>query len=109
MLPAHIRQRHKLLDTKSAVNNIHFPEDDGLKQAARRRLVFDEFFILQAALAIKRQNITQQHSAVTHEICFSREKEFFNILGFEPTRAQKRVMEDIKKDMQGVRQQAVSD
>jgi len=103
MLPAHIRQRHKLLDTKSAVNNIHFPEDDGLKQAARRRLVFDEFFILQAALAIKRQNITQQHSAVTHEICFSREKEFFNILGFEPTRAQKRVMEDIKKDMQGSR------
>ena len=100
MLPAYIRVRHKLLDIKSAINNIHFPADEGRRQTARRRIVFDEFFILQLALALRRQKIKSAPSAVSHEIDPLKEKEFFNLLVFEPTKAQKRVMEDIKRDMQ---------
>ena len=99
MLPAYIRVRHKLLDIKSAINNIHFPADEGQRQMARRRIVFDEFFILQLALALRRQKIKSLPSAVSHEIDSLKEKEFFNLLAFEPTKAQKRVMEDIKSDM----------
>ena len=100
MLPASMRARHKLLDIKTAINNIHFPADEGQRQAARRRIVFDEFFILQLALALRRQKIKSAPSAVLHEVNPSKEKEFFDLLAFEVTKAQKRVMEDIKKDMQ---------
>ena len=103
MLPAYIRARHKLLDIKSAIANIHFPADEGQRQTARRRIVFDEFFILQIALALKRQKIKSTPSAVSHKIDSSKEKDFFSLLTFEATKAQKRVMEDIKRDMQSTK------
>jgi ATP-dependent DNA helicase RecG len=103
MLPACIRQRQKLFDIKSAIDNIHFPSDEHQRHMARRRIVFDEFFILQLALAFRRQKIKNTPSTVSHKIDPSREKEFFDALAFEPTKAQSRVMEDIKADMQSAK------
>ena len=100
ILPAPIRARGKLLDIKSAVDNIHFPLDEHQRKMARERIVFDEFFILQLALALRRQKIKNTPSAVSHEIDPLREKEFFDVIEFKPTKAQMRVMEDIKTDMQ---------
>jgi ATP-dependent DNA helicase RecG len=100
ILPVDIRARHKLLDIRSAISNIHFPEDDNQRQMARKRIVFDEFFILQLALALRRQKIKNAVSTVSHKVDPLKEDEFFNALEFRPTNAQARVMEEIKKDMQ---------
>lgn len=43
-LPQNIKQRYNLIGQREAVGTIHFPPDRGSLQAARRRLIFDEFF-----------------------------------------------------------------
>jgi ATP-dependent DNA helicase RecG len=103
MLPVDIRARHKLLDIRSAISNIHFPVDEKQKQLARKRIVFDEFFILQLALALRRQKIKCAVSASPHRVDSLKEEEFFNALAFKSTSAQVRVMDEIKKDMQSTK------
>lgn len=98
-LPPEIRKRQDLIGYKKAVQDIHFPKTrvDYLK--ARKRLVFDELFLYQAALqAIRLQNM--QNSGHVME----RKKEvgkFKEGLPFSLTAAQERVYEEIVADMTG--------
>ncbi|MFH1867571.1 MAG: ATP-dependent DNA helicase RecG [Candidatus Omnitrophota bacterium] len=102
-MPTNIRARHKLLDMRSAVRNIHFPVNDRQMQEARRRLIFDEFFILQVALAIRKQKMKHGPEGKAHSIESKILDEFFKALPFELTDAQKKTIEDIKKDMSSSR------
>src|SRR5205823_8383691 len=54
-LPADIRERHGLMDAQPAVRNLHFPDSAAELEAARRRLIFEEFFLLQTLLALRRR------------------------------------------------------
>lgn len=49
-LPLAIRQQRQLRDRASSVEHLHFPQDVGDRESARRRLVFDEF--LRVSLAV---------------------------------------------------------
>lgn len=98
-LPTNIRARQRLLDLRSAIKNIHFPYNERQKDEARRRLVFDEFFILQLALAIKRYNAKYRALGISNKISEDFDKEFFSNLPFKLTDSQVNVIEDIKKDM----------
>jgi len=98
-MPTNIRARHHLIDIQSSVKNIHFPVNDRQKQEARRRLVFEEFFIHQLALALKRYKIKSAPGGKAHEIEEGIEDRFFSILSFDLTAAQKKVVDEIKKDM----------
>ena len=49
-IPERIRKKYKLCGRKFAVFNIHFPENDESFFAARKRLVFEELFLLQTKL-----------------------------------------------------------
>ncbi len=49
-IPENIRKKYNLCERKFAVFNIHFPENDESFFAARKRLVFEELFLLQAKL-----------------------------------------------------------
>ena len=46
-LPTVVREQYGLMELATSIQNIHFPEDSDTKGAARRRLIFDEFFYLQ--------------------------------------------------------------
>ncbi|MDH7568152.1 MAG: DNA helicase RecG, partial [Armatimonadota bacterium] len=59
-LPAALRARHRLMPIRDALRNIHQPEEASKLDLARRRLVFEEFFLLQLALA--RRKHTQQEA-----------------------------------------------
>src|SRR5437762_2157022 len=54
LLPAQVRERHRLPDIASALRQVHFPDDTARLLAARRRLAFDELLVLQLALAQRR-------------------------------------------------------
>lgn len=99
ILPVSIRARHRLLELKDAVKNIHFPVNESQKERARRRLVFDEFFLLQVALALRKHRLKKPPSGKTHKADPEREEEFFKALPFKPTPAQKKAIDDIKADM----------
>ncbi len=53
-LPADVRRRHRLMDRAEAIRAIHLPLDHDDEKRARRRLKWDEAFMLQAALARRR-------------------------------------------------------
>ncbi len=100
-LPLEIRKRNDLVGYKKAVQDIHFPKNrvDFIK--ARKRLVFDELFLYQAALrAIRLQN--DQESC--HVMVQKREvEELLKSLPFTLTGAQRKVYDEILADLCGGR------
>lgn len=99
-LPSALRQEYSLIEVTEAIAHIHFPPDGVALAAARRRLVFDEFFYLQLGL-LKRRKAQQKEQigavlAPTGELI----DEFYRILPFQLTGAQKRVINDILNDLQ---------
>lgn len=55
-LPSQIRQQERLLTLQDALTNLHFPNTERQAQAARRRLAFDEMFILQFTALLRRKS-----------------------------------------------------
>ena len=98
-LPADLRKRQNLLAYRKAIHDIHFPKNQLEYRKARKRLVFDEFFLYQAALqAIRIKNYKPSSHVMIQN---KRLEEFANNLPYELTAAQKRVYEEIEKDMTG--------
>jgi len=99
-LPHELRKRYSFIPLAEALNNIHFPEDFFRQKEARRRLVFEEFFLLQSALALKRKEYKKEPG-----ISFSVEgelvKSFFHSLPYSLTSSQKKVIGEILEDMRG--------
>jgi len=99
-LPSWIRTRHGLLGAREALRAIHFPESFEERDAARRRLVFEEFFLLQVALARRRLAATAQQHGARFEAPPERIAALLRrILPFELTRAQVRAIADIAADV----------
>jgi ATP-dependent DNA helicase RecG len=105
-VPGDIFARNNLLPLRNAVKEAHFPEEYGDVSAlnkglspAHKRLVFDEFFLLELGLAVlKKREITERG------IIFNVENDLINTflqgLPFELTNAQKGVLADIRSDME---------
>ena len=52
ILPTEIRGKYNLIGIKEAIRNIHFPSNRTVLEASKRRLIFEELFILQLGLFI---------------------------------------------------------
>lgn len=101
-LPEYILKRFNLVTLDRAIRDIHFPKTDGALQKARDRLIFDELFILQLSLlTLKEDNSTADTKNIINKDYTS---EFFSILPFEPTNAQKRAVNEAIADMQSGKQ-----
>lgn len=96
-IPKCIRMENKLCDRNFAVQNIHFPEDDNSFFISRRRLVFDELFVLQTSLLKMKSSVKDGKLGliIKNE---EAEKEITKAIGFELTNAQKKVIDEIKAD-----------
>jgi len=101
-LPANIRLKRQLPDLVEAIHEVHFPTNlrpgdlrTG-RSPAQRRLIFDEFFMLQLVLALKRRKASQQRG-----IAFRVQDigEMYRFLPFRLTGAQTRVIHEIIDDM----------
>lgn len=101
-LPENIIKRYDLVSLDTAIRDIHFPKDDEALQKARDRLIFDELFILQLSLlCLKNENTEITTNNIIKE---SYVDEFFGLLPFEPTNAQKRAVNEAISDMQSGKQ-----
>ncbi|HEY9653765.1 MAG TPA: ATP-dependent DNA helicase RecG [Coleofasciculaceae cyanobacterium] len=99
-LPTVIRNQYGLIGVSDAIANIHFPPDAEILAAARRRLVFDEFFYLQLGFLQRRQAIKRQETSAALAPTGQLIDRFNQLLPFELTNAQKRVINDILNDLQ---------
>ena len=99
-LPEHIRAAHKLCHVRYAYENVHFPADDTALAIARRRLVFEELFLLTLGLRLLRERRT----TVAGHKCESVDMApFFASFPYEFTAAQRRAVDDCLRDMSAER------
>lgn len=99
ILPLDIRQQNQLIDRATAIQEIHFPSSDEYKEAARRRLAFDEFFLLELGLELKKQRWKIEEKGIAFHTKGKLLGRFIEALPFQLTSAQERVIEEIKSDM----------
>lgn len=100
-IPDNVRQKYNICEVNYAIHNIHFPVNFNDYTVARRRLVFEELFVLQSALLMKRNERTVNDGAVFDIKCT---REFTDSLPFEFTDAQKRTINEISKDVSSGKQ-----
>ncbi|MFA5143898.1 MAG: ATP-dependent DNA helicase RecG [Candidatus Omnitrophota bacterium] len=98
-LPTYILAREKLVDVKFAVRNIHFPVTFENLEKAYRRIVFEEFFMLQLALAVKKRERKTDERGLGHRVSGALVDSFLKSMPFELTQGQKKAMADIARDM----------
>jgi ATP-dependent DNA helicase RecG len=99
MLPREIRERHSLCDAQFAIMNIHFPETPEAQEAAKRRVAFEELFILQVQLARLRREAKGTVGGVVLEVRPEFLDAFKARLPFQLTRAQERAIRQIGADL----------
>ena len=99
-LPDAVRQEHSLCHSGYAYENIHFPADAEALALARRRMVFEELFILSCGL----QMLRSRRVDVAGPACAAADmEEFYGALPFSLTNAQRRAIGEAVADMRSGR------
>ncbi|MEJ2745966.1 MAG: ATP-dependent DNA helicase RecG, partial [bacterium] len=98
LLETSLREECGLCPISDAIKGIHFPESPAALEAARKRLVFDEFLPMQLAIHLKRRQLAEipGSSKKGGEVV----RRFLESLPFKLTRAQERVIAEIRADME---------
>ena len=107
-IPSAVRRRQRLLARSEALGAVHFPPAGSDVAAlnlgrdpARRRLAFEEFFLLQVALALKRRGRRTEPKGAELRMTPKVRARLRQVLPFRLTEAQKRVLREIKDDLVG--------
>ncbi len=104
-LPQYVMDELKLIPRKRAYVAIHQPRTSDELLHARRRIKFEELFFIQMELLLKKELRVQTIAGYTFAQIGNYFNDFYNNqLPFELTGAQKRVLKEIRKDMQSGRQ-----
>lgn len=98
-LPSTLLSRYRLLNRRDAYRAIHFPMNHGEIKQARRRIVYEEFLYFQLKMQALRKFEREHSKGVALKYHLPELKEFINSLPFSLTDAQKRVVNEILKDM----------
>ncbi|MDO4812996.1 MAG: ATP-dependent DNA helicase RecG [Eubacteriales bacterium] len=96
ILPDDVRLAHSLCHVRYAYENIHFPIDENALAIARRRLVFEELFLLTLGLHLLRSHRSGVQGPRCKSVNF---QGFYDALPFSLTNAQRRAIDDIARDM----------
>lgn len=102
LLPAELRRSNELAEINFAMRAIHFPKDMNDYEAARKRLVFDEFFFFMLNVRRMKENNSRQPN-LSRIADDTRTDEFIKKLPYELTNAQKRTWQEVSSDMNGER------
>ena len=98
-LPSALRSAERLSDRPAALAGVHFPDDEEQERDARRRLAFEELFLLQLALAGRRRARREAGRAMPLEPTGELVDPWRESLPFELTGDQRAAMEAIDRDL----------
>ncbi len=106
-LPLDLINRQKLISRSDALRRIHFPVDDAplssyeqSRSPAHLRLIFEEFFWVALAIALRRDERIKEPKGAIIEITDRVREEMLSVLPFTLTSAQERALNRILDDMQ---------
>ena len=97
-LPPELLTKYRMPDKATAVRAIHAPHSVGEANAARRRLIFEELYVLQLGIFLLRSHGRRAVGAPMHPLDLG---PFWRSLPFAPTGAQRRAAEEIAGDLCG--------
>jgi len=98
-LPTNIKSANKLINLKTALQHIHFPDTFLQLDPAKNRLAFDELFLLQLETLLKKQQ--WQKKKLTHKLNIDQNKilKLISNLPFKLTSAQNKSIKEILADL----------
>lgn len=96
IIPEQIRREFDILPAEDAYRAIHAPQSMAQAEQAKRRLIFEEFFVFSAGLSLMRAAREEKHCRPYENRDLSR---FYRALPFSLTGAQQRVIGQILEDL----------
>jgi ATP-dependent DNA helicase RecG len=106
-IPGDIRAREGWPSRRDALCAAHFPESDtpvealnSFRTPAQRRLIFEDFFVFQTGLALRRQQNAAVRKALVSSVDDRIRQAARSILPFKLTEGQKQALAEIVADMQ---------
>ncbi|MBQ7454596.1 MAG: ATP-dependent DNA helicase RecG, partial [Selenomonadaceae bacterium] len=100
ILPQEILSAQQLISLDEAMRAIHFPKDFAELDAARRRLAFDELFLIQCGLMMIKRQTQDERLGIVHRKNGALVKAALAKLPFTLTSDQKKVFRTVAKDME---------
>ncbi len=100
-VPSDLVGRLDLVSRDQAIVDIHFPASLEDAELARQRLVFDELFRLEVALALTKNRRAEEAKGIRHIETTELRDRFIGALPYRLTAAQQRVIDEIHQDMAG--------
>ena len=99
-IPESILKKYKILSREEALTDIHFPKNSKSIEEAKRRFAIEELLVLEMGILQKRFEIDNENkSKYTLEDKKTLVKKYLESLSFNLTKAQKRVITEIYKDL----------
>ncbi|MEK7702827.1 MAG: ATP-dependent DNA helicase RecG [Nitrospirota bacterium] len=106
IIPSTLIEKYKLISLSDAILECHFPSKDTSlsqlhsgKTMAHQRLAFNELFLLETGLALRKQKMTAKEAGISFQTNGALVKKMRRLLPFELTPAQESVISEIKNDM----------
>ncbi|MBR5227247.1 MAG: ATP-dependent DNA helicase RecG [Clostridia bacterium] len=97
IIPEVVREKYKLQGINESLKNIHLPKNLDEIDSARRRIIFEELYLMQLALnSLKYRNLQKDNGIKFQDVDYS---EFIKLLPFNLTGAQQKALAEIRKDM----------
>lgn len=98
-LPTYVRAKKKIADINFAVRNIHFPNSFDALEKSYKRIVFEEFLLLQIALARKKYGAKEAKNGLKHAGGDDLMESLKKLLPYELTEEQDRAIREVGSDM----------
>ena len=98
-LPDDLRHRVGLLGVQNAIAQAHYPDSDQDWNTARRRLAFDELFLMQLAVVQRKREWQEKGRGTSIDIDKTALQAFLESLPFDLTGAQEGALEEILGDL----------
>jgi ATP-dependent DNA helicase RecG len=103
ILPPELRERHGLAEAPQALRQVHLPDSLATATAGRRRFVYEEFLVLQVALALRRRDLRDRQQAPPLTVTPAIDARIRRLFPFRLTADQDRAVVEVCRDLAGDR------
>ncbi|MDR2006380.1 MAG: ATP-dependent DNA helicase RecG [Acidaminococcales bacterium] len=101
-IPDGIIKENGFLNRREALKNIHYPDGWSMLAKARRRLAFEELYMMQCGLLYYRNMVKKNNRGCKHGVSGEKIKKLLASIPFELTAEQKRAWQEIESDMEDI-------
>ncbi|MFC1559486.1 ATP-dependent DNA helicase RecG [Candidatus Margulisiibacteriota bacterium] len=98
-LPQSIKDNYKLASLKSSIAKLHYPKAVKEVEPAKKRLVFDEFFLFHIGILMRKKALKENLPGIAFQAGGEIVEKFIGSLPFTLTNSQKKVISEIEADM----------